>query len=60
MQVAKQPAFYYGRSTVHATAAQIAFSGEMHIATGSNRSAESARDLVIAEIYMPAACGADC
>lgn len=32
----------------------------MHVATGSNRSAESAGDLVIAEVYMRAACGADC
>jgi hypothetical protein len=32
----------------------------MHVATGSNRSAESAGDLVIAEIYMRAAPGADC
>ena len=60
MQVATQLAFYQGRSTIYATAAQIAFSGEMHVATGSNRSAESAGDLVIAEIYMRAASGADC
>ena len=60
MQVATQLAFYQGRSTIYATAAQIAFRGEMHVATGSNRSAESARDLVIAEIYMCAACGTDC
>ena len=60
MQVATQLAFYQGRSTIYATAAQIAFRGEMHVATGSNRSAESAGDLVIAEIYMRAASGADC
>lgn len=60
MQVATQPAFYQGRSTNHATAAQIAFSGEMDVATRSNRSAESAGDLVIAEIDMRAASGADC
>jgi hypothetical protein len=60
MQVATQLAFYQGRSTIYATAAQIAFSGEMHVATGSNRSAESAGDLVIAEIYMRAASGAVC
>jgi len=60
MQVTTQPAFYQGRSTNHATAAQIALSGEMHVAPGSNRAAESAGDLIIAEIYMCAACGTDC
>jgi hypothetical protein len=60
MQVATQPAFDQGRSTNHATAAQIAFSGEMHVATRSNRSAESAGDLVIAKIYVGAASGTDC
>ena len=60
MQVATQPAFNQGRSTNHAAAAQIAFSGEMHVPTRSNRSAESAVDLVIAEIDMRAASGADC
>ena len=60
MQVATQPAFDQGRSTNHAAAAQIAFSGEMDVATRSNRPAESAGDLVIAEIDMRAASGADC
>ena len=60
MQVATQLALYEGRSTIYATAAQIAFRGEMHVATPSNRSAESAGDLVIAEIDMRAASGADC
>ena len=60
MQVATQLAFYQGRSTIYATAAQIAFGGEMHVPTRPDRSAESARDLVIAEIYMRAASGADC
>jgi hypothetical protein len=60
MQASTQPAFYQSRSTNHATAAQIAFGGEMHVATRSNRSAESAGDLVVAEIYMRAASGADC
>ena len=60
MQVATQPAFYKGGSTNHATTAQIAFGREMHVATRSNRSAESAADFVIAEINMRAACGADC
>ena len=60
MQIAAQSAFYQGRSTNHATAAQIAFSGEMHVAARSNRSAETAADFVIAEINMRATCGADC
>ena len=60
MQIAAQPAFYQGRSTNHTTTAQIAFGREMHVATRSNRSAESAADFVIAEINMRAACGADC
>ena len=60
MQVATQPAFYQGRSTNDAAAAQIALSGEMHVTTRSNRSAESAGNLVIAEIDMRAASGADC
>ena len=60
MQVATQSAFYQGRSTNHAAAAQIALSGEMYVTTRSNRSAESAGDLVVAEIYMRAASGADC
>src|SRR4030095_1851432 len=60
MQVATQPAFYQGRSTNHAAAAQIALSGEMYVTTRSNRSAESAGDLVVAEIYMRAASGTDC
>ena len=60
MQVATQPAFYQGRSTNHTTTAQIAFGREMHVATRSSRSAESAGDLVIAEINMGAACRADC
>src|SRR4030095_16439435 len=60
MQVATQPAFDQGRSTNHATAAQISFSGEMDVATCSNRSAESTGDLIVAEIDMRAATGADC
>jgi hypothetical protein len=60
MKIATQPAFDQGRSTNHATAAQIAFGGKMHIATRSNRSAESARDLVVAKVYVRAASGADC
>lgn len=60
MQVATELAFNQGRSTSHATAAQIAFRSEVHVAPRSNRSAESARDLVIAEIDMGAASGADC
>ena len=59
MQVATQPAFYQGRSTNHAAAAQIALSGEMYVTTRSNRSTESAGDLVVAEIYMRAASGTD-
>ena len=59
MQVATQPAFYQGRSTNYATTAQIAFGSEVHVAARSNRSAESTRDLVIAEIYMRAASGTD-
>jgi len=60
MQVATQPAFYQGRSTNHAAAAQFALSGEMYVTTRSNRSTESAGDLVVAEIYVRAASGADC
>jgi hypothetical protein len=60
MQVAPQPAFDEGRSANHAAAAQVAFSGEMHVAAGSNCSAESARNLVIAEIDMRTAAGTDC
>ena len=60
MQIAAQFAFYQGRPANHATAAEIAFGCEMHVATRSNRSAESAGDLVIAEINMGAACRADC
>ena len=60
MQIAAQFAFYQGGPANHATAAQIAFGCEMHVATRSNRSAESAGDLVIAEINMGAACRADC
>ncbi len=60
MQTAAQLAFYQGRSTNHTTTAQISFGREMDVATRSNRSAESAGDLVIAEINMRAASGANC
>ena len=60
MQVATQPAFNQCRSTNHAAAAQIAFSGEMYVPPRSNRSAESAVDFVIAKIYVRAASGTDC
>jgi hypothetical protein len=59
MQIAAQSAFYQGRPANHATAAQIAFGHEMHVAARSNRPAESAGDLIIAEIDMCAATGAD-
>ena len=59
MQVPTEPAFDQGRSTNHAAAAQISFSGEMDVATCSNRPAESAGDLIIAEIDMGAATWAD-
>src|SRR4029453_13873409 len=59
MQVPTQPTFDQGRSTNHATAAQISFSGEMDVATCSNCPAESTGDLIIAEIDMRAATGAD-
>ena len=60
MQIAAQSAFYQGRSTNHATAAQIAFSGEMHVAARSNRSAETAADFVIAQINMGATSRTNC
>ena len=60
MQIAAQSAFYQGRPANHATAAQIAFAHEMHVAARSNRPAESAGDFVIAEIDMRAASRADC
>ncbi len=60
MQIAAQFAFNQGRPANHATAAQIGLGHEMHIATRSNRSAESAGDLVIAEINVRAASRADC
>jgi hypothetical protein len=60
MQIPAQPAFNQGGSAYHAAAGQIAFAGQMHIAAGSDASAETARDFVVAEINVRATGRADC
>src|SRR6266567_1560978 len=60
MQITAQSTLYEGRSANHAAAAQISFGHEMHVAACSNCSAETAADLVIAQINMGAASWTDC
>src|SRR6266481_9455877 len=57
MQITAQSAFYQCGSANDAAAAQISFSHEMHVAACSNCPAETAADLVIAQINMGAASG---
>jgi hypothetical protein len=60
MQIAAEPALYYGGSTDNAAACQIAFAGQMHIATRSNASAETAADFIVAQINVRATSWTNC
>ena len=59
MQIAAQFAFYQGALANYATAAQIAFGCQMHVATRPNGSTEAAGNFVVAQINVRAARRAD-
>ena len=60
MQIAAEPALQQGGSTNNIAAGQIAFAGQMHIATGSNAPAETAGDFVVAQIDVRATAWTNC
>ena len=55
MQIASESALNEGAPTNHTAAAQIAFACEMYISSCPNRTAETAGDLVVAQINVRAA-----
>jgi len=59
MEIASKPAFDQCFLANDAAAGEIAFTGEMDVATGSNASAESAGDFVVPQVNVCATCRAD-
>lgn len=55
MQIAAQPAFNQSGLAHHATAAEITFTGKVHITARSNAPSKTTGDFVIAQVDVRAA-----